>query len=248
MSAREGLSFAEPAVEGLLREGKLEPRWVGAFFPLADEEPLDGETWTPAFFRLQHFVCMYLPMRYAVWRRSSGKRVPETEGLLATLVITVTERLWRGLCCAAARGAPKLSPMLVRSVLGPGNPLRSTGEERVAWGQRYAAEVKGLAGPWRARLSWPRWEAMALQVASFYAPMGLPVGANFDENRLTTSQRKLLEDLGPHVHVDVLELIGRWFAAAEALRDEAGVPLVDWNAGEKSKLIGRTETEFLLLG
>lgn len=248
MTEREGLAFAASAAEGLLREGTLDPSWTCAFLTLAETEPMESETWTPGFFKLQHFVCMYLPLRYRAWTKLNSKRNHETEGLLAGLVTAVTERLWRGFCHAAVRGTPMLTATLVQSVLGPANPMRLTGEERAVWGRRYTSEVKALSGRWRTLSSWPRWETMTLHVASFYVPMGIPNGTSINQERLAASQRQLLVDLAPHVHVDVLELIGRWFTVVEAPRDASGLPKADWNVDRTITLAGRAETEFLLLG
>jgi hypothetical protein len=241
-----GATFADPATQSLLQQGELDPRWVGTFFALPEADKADERAWEPEFFRLRHFVSMYLPLRYAAWARSSGKRNQETEGLLATLIVTVAETLWRGLVAAARLGGPTESAELVKLVLGAENPLRLTADSRGDWERRYKAAVRQMSAPWRARESWPRWEAMALHVASFYVPLGLPpIIVERAENHST---RRLLDELAPHVHSDVVQLVGAWLDAAAALRDDAGVPIVGWNAATERKLTGRTETEILLVG
>jgi hypothetical protein len=218
----------------------LDPRWVGAFFALPESEEDGAGTWTPDFFRLRHFVSMYLPLRYWAWTRSSGRRNRETELLLETLVVGTVETLWRGI---TAPGSPDSE--LVGLVLGAENPLRLVGGERIAWEGRYTAVVKEMSHTWRARESWPRREAMALHVASFYLPLGLPPGPV--QGSVDSPQKRLLDGLASYVDPDVAELVGLWLSVAAAPRDDAGVPVVAWSTAAR-RLAGRTETEILLLG
>jgi hypothetical protein len=242
-----GVAFAAPAAQSLLRAGKLDPRWVGAFFALPKAERADESVWTPTFFALRHFVAMYLPLRYWAWARLSGKRNEETEGFLATLIVTIEEALWRGFVDAARLGAPTEGAELVRLVLGPENPLRLGADARADWERRYKASVKGMWSAWPPREAWPRCETMALHVASFYLPLGLSPTLVV-ERSANASTRRLLDDLVPHVHPDVVQLVGLWLDAATAARDDAGVPVVGWRPATGRRLTGRTETEFLLLG
>jgi hypothetical protein len=247
MSTQGGrLSFADPAAQSLLREGALDSRWVGAFFALPQIERADQRIWTPAFFALRHFVSMYLPLRYWAWATLSGKRNSETEGLLATLILTIEETLWRGFVAAGRLDAPTEGAELVRLVLGEDNPLRLAADARGDWERRYKAVVKEMSATWRARDAWPRREAMALHCASFYLPLGLPPGTV--ESPGSASTRRLLEDVAAHVHPDVAQLVGVWLDAATAARDDAGVPVVWWSPQAGPRLTGRTETELLLVG
>ena len=245
------IAFAGPAARSLLQEGKLDPRWVGAFFAFASHEGCGSDqfTWPPAFFRLQHFVSMYLPLRYAAWTRLSGKRNPETEGTLATVVVTVAETLWRGLAGAARVGAMPDDAGVVDLVLGARNPLRLRDGERDDWDRRYLKALGILSATWSALDAWPRREAMALHAASFYLPLGLP--PTLTASLVTIESAvwdSLLGDLAADIHPDVLQLIRLWLTCATALRDEAGIPIVEWRSTQSHRLVGRTSTEFLLLG
>jgi hypothetical protein len=129
------------------------------------------------------------------------------------------------------------------------NPLRLSADALADWEHRYTTVVKETSSTWRTRKAWPRWEAMALHFASFYLPLGLPsIVAESAASPENASQRRLLNDLAPHIHPDVVQLVGLWLAAAGAPRDEAGIPVVEWSPSVGRRLPGRTESEILLLG
>jgi hypothetical protein len=241
--------FARAVSRTLLREGTLDAQWVDALFKQAAPQKGDEHAWEPEFFRLRHFASTHLPIHYWAWTRARQDRNPETEKLLAALVVKVTIELWGGLCALPALDDPRSESTLTRLVLGASSPIALSGVARAEWDRRYRAALKECSFAWMRRDVWPRWHAMALHFASFYLPMGLPPdGAGFCDDNLDEAQAGLLEKLAPRLHPDVVELVGRWLAAASTPRDEDGIPLVDWEPVAGRNLAGRSEAERLLLG
>jgi hypothetical protein len=249
ISSVEGPEFATTVSRTLLREGKLDPDWVDALFKRAPPDSGDQHVWEPEFFRLRHFACMHLPTYYWAWARAHHDRNPETERLLGALVIRVTTELWGGLFARPQLADLRNESTLTRLLFSAGNPIALSGDARAEWDRRYKGALRELSFAWTRRDAWPRWQAMALQFASFYLPMGLPPdSAGFCDDNLDDSQAELLEKLAPRMHPDAVQLIGLWMAVASAPRDEAGIPIVDWEPVAGRNLVGRSEAERLLLG
>jgi len=232
------LDFAYPAAESLAQAGVLSTRWAEMYFAL--EKPPPGSTWEPALFRLRHFASTYLPLRYRSWWNSGGRRDHDTERLLEVVVLSSEQDLWSEL--AAARPAEESS--LASLVLGSRNPLRLHGSERAAWDAEYSAALEELRPTWPDLPAWPRRDAMALHVASFYLPLGLPPrGQGPDDAAL---ERALPAHVAEVVHGDVALLAAHWLALAGADRDSAGVPVAPWSTGKRN-YAGRTIAEMLIL-
>jgi len=231
------LDFAGPAAEALLQHAVLPAPWLHAY--LALERPAPGETWEPWLFRLRHFASTYLPIRYAA-RLGSAPRDRETDQRLELLVLSSEQDLWSEL---AAAGPSEESP-LASLVLGARNPLRLHGSERAAWDAEYGETLKALGATWFDLPAWPRRDAMALHVASFYLPLGLPP----DEPRFEDAahERALPPHVAEVVHPDVARLAACWLALAGADRDSAGVPVAPWGARPRN-YAGRTLAEWLIL-
>ncbi len=232
------LDFAYAASESLVQEGVLPARWVDTY--LALEKPAPASTWDPALFRLRHFTSTYLPIRYRTWRNLGGNRDRDTERLLERVVLSSEQDLWSEL--AAARPAQESS--LASLVLGSRNPLRLHGTERAAWDAEYSAALEELRSTWPDLPAWPRRDAMALHVASFYLPLGLPPRAEASDD--AALERALPAHAAEVVHDDVALLAAHWLALAGADRDSAGVPVAPWSTGKRS-YAGRFIAEMLIL-
>jgi hypothetical protein len=240
MSSR-GIEFAAPAAQCLMEEGRFDPRWVSAFLTHTMTVRHDPDVWEPEYFRLQHFVVSYLPLRYWAWTRLAHARNPETEATLGMLILTVSETLWREACDTET--GPDGSE-LARLVLGSGNPLRMSASALLVWQERFSSMLSNVSDPWKRLTTWPRWDAMALHFASFYLPFALAA----ERPPAIEGQSALLSDLAFKVDQEVLSVIRNWLLAAEAERNEAGIPVPNANAARGATLIERTRIEVLLMG
>ena len=235
------------AADALLQSGTFS---VGSSEPLDDvasARPEGFETWPADYFRIQHVVSTYLPLRYWVWSRASGKRNTQTEQMLAHLIAETEEALWWGACRAGCLTHQKCR--LPDLVLGSGNPLQLSALDRATWNREYETALSEVRLMHEPGAPWPRWLAMALHFGSFYLPIGLPPSVNRfgSDAEPVVPQPTLLNELKTFLHADVVRLIGCWLGATGMPRDAAGVPIVDWRVGAVAKLSGRTEEESLLL-
>ncbi len=232
----------ETAAAELLHHGELDVRSINELVRQRDPSG-DCAVWSRDYLRHQHFVSMYLPIRYWAWARMSQRRNAQTEAELGTLVATVAETLWGGLCEAGPQPPDDLCAM----VFGPENPLRLRDAERGAWAERFNVALDATAQAWRGATVLPRWEALSLHFVSFYLPMGAgPLGGAIGAGS-GSPRRRLFDALSERVHPDVVCVVRRWFEAAAAERDAAGVPIVEPFAEGGRELIARTRIEVLLL-